>query len=171
MNPTLVAALLGAITGAGTTGLFAILNARLQARQQFAIGHSKDVWAARFASFKELWTLTSALPRYWVKIPPRSMTDATCNALHEWFFRGGGLLLTNEARRRYFDVQNALREVSSADISPDAPLSGKEVERLFRLGEALRVQLCYDLVSRNAVQITRCAGRQMLLSGHGTIGT
>jgi hypothetical protein len=30
---------------------------------------------------------------------------------------------------------------------------------------------CRRLVSRNAVRITRCAGRQMLLSGHGTIGT
>ena len=41
---------------------------------------------------------------------------------------------------------------------------------LFEAG-AIAKKFGTSLVSRNAVQITRCAGRQMLLSGHGTIGT
>jgi hypothetical protein len=145
MNATLLAGLLGAVAGALITGLLALLNARMQARQQFAFGHSKDLWAARFASFKELWTITSALPRYWIESPPRSLARTTSDSLHEWFFRGGGLLLTNEARRRYFAVQNALREIAATRESSSMQLSDGEIASLFEVGEALRVQLCIDL--------------------------
>lgn len=145
MNATLIAGLLGTITGAMTTGLLALFTARGQARQQFALGHSKDLWAARFSSFKELWAITAALPRYWPEVPPRSVVRTTSDSLHEWFFRGGGLLLTNEARDRYFDVQNALHQIEINGETPDAPLNAADMARLFQVGEALRVQLCVDL--------------------------
>lgn len=150
VNTALIAGLVGTITGATTTGLFALFTARAQARQQHAIGHSKDLWTARFASFKELWTLTSSFPRYWLELPPKSAILATRESLHVWFFRGGGLLLTNEARERYFDVQDALYHIGK---SPKEQLGKEDVERLFRLGEALRVQLCVDLGTTQKARI------------------
>lgn len=142
MDAALAAGLLGAITGATTTGLFALLVARAQARQQFIMAHSKDLWTARFASFKELWALTSSFPRYWVDIPPKSVVLATRESLHRWYLQGGGLLLTNKARKRYFDVQDALHELEKL---PTEHLEKEDVGSLFQLGEALRVQLCVDL--------------------------
>jgi hypothetical protein len=150
MNTALIAGLIGTITGATTTGLFALFTARAQARQQLAIGHSKDLWTARFASFKELWALTSSFPRYWIEIPPKSVILATRESLHVWYFQGGGLLLTNNARERYFDVQDALRKIGR---SPKEQLDNEDVARLFRLGEALRVQLCVDLGAAQKARI------------------
>lgn len=45
-----------------------------------------------------------------------------------------------------------------------------ERDNLYKLWNRMS-EFSTGLVSRNAVRITRCAGRQMLLSGHGTIGT
>jgi hypothetical protein len=89
----------------------------------------------------------------------------------------------------------AVREQRSRPPGSDgdrAAASGDGEDRIGLLAPSLRVlgtQVCHSLarlddaaltdaeavvsslVSRNAVRITRCAGRQMLLSGHGTIGT
>ena len=65
----------------------------------------------------------------------------------------------------------ALRELVGEGLDPAGVVLWLDDLERFLGPDGLTIGLLTRLVSRNAVQITRCAGRQMLLSGHGTIGT
>jgi hypothetical protein len=103
------AALLAAAVGALITGTLAWIRGRSEARLGYQLGHFKDLWNARRVEFTRLWTLTEIMPRYRPQgNPQRGQMSETVEALHGWYFAGGGLLLTNAGRDRFFAVQNEL---------------------------------------------------------------
>lgn len=152
-EPAVWAGLVGAVIGASTTGLFALWAGRVQARREYLLTHNAQLWRARFDHYKGLWLLTSDLPRYWPRDnPTREDLAKTIEAMHRWFFSGGGLLLTNSGRDKYFRAQDRLFEVSRRG-RPSTRISDEEVDTLFQVGEGLRVQLSKDLGTAHQTDI------------------
>jgi hypothetical protein len=145
VEPAVWTAIAGALVGASTTGAFALWAGRVQARREYVLTHNAELWHARFDHYKGLWLLTSDLPRYWPdENPTRRDLAKTIERMHQWFFAGGGLLLSNSSRDKYLQVQDRLFEISRSGRS-GTRIGDEEVNALFQVGEDLRVQLSKDL--------------------------
>jgi hypothetical protein len=104
-----------------------------------------DLRNKREAPYLQLWRLTRILPRWpraegvtYARLVERS------TELQGWFFDGGGLYLSTEARAAYGKVQDALnrRTEESGVISDD------EYDEIVDLFSSLRRELTQDLLSR-----------------------
>jgi hypothetical protein len=111
--------------------------------------------AKRETSYLELWKLTSLLPEW-----PRA-DDVTyaklgelSRAMRDWYFNGGGLYLSRQARTAYGKVQDGLEPLLGKP--GDAPIATAEYDRLQKLCSRLRTELTSDLLSRerNALSFT-----------------
>ena len=153
----------------------------LEVRQQLASQYDADLRARRFKAYASLWRPLEPLALY---TPPSDVTyqdlDDLASHLRRWYFARGGLLLSEEARECYFDLQDALtRALRAADEAQlprtqvirrrDLLLTRSELDGLEAPGaeapngapapaflhvrratSALRSALCVDLGSRAA---------------------
>lgn len=191
----LLAALLTAMFGLATAVVTHFLTRRAEreksaaalsakereVRQQLASHYDADLRARRFKAYAALWRPLEPLALY---SPTRDVTyqdlDDLASHLRRWYFARGGLLLSEEARDRYFDLQDALtRALRAADEAQlpraqvirrrDLRLTRAELDALEalrteapngapapdflharRATSALRSALCVDLGSRAA---------------------
>jgi short subunit dehydrogenase-like uncharacterized protein len=104
-----------------------------------------DLRNKREAPYRELWRLTGVLPRWprakdvtYAKLVKRSAE------LQDWFFSGGGLYLSTEARSAYGKVQDALNRRPAEDTV----ISDGEYNDIVDLFSSLRRELTQDLLSR-----------------------
>lgn len=102
----------------------------------------------RDKDYKVLWKLTGILPKW----PKAQVTYAELGerteALRDWYFGGGGLYLSSEARAAYGQAQKALCTAVEGAAEPDRALEGAEYDRLQEALSALRTELTRDLLSR-----------------------
>ncbi|HLU68820.1 MAG TPA: hypothetical protein VKZ63_21210 [Kofleriaceae bacterium] len=120
-----------------------------------------DLRARRAAAYQELWRRTGALPRR-----PREGEgegeregerdrELTCDDvrrllddLSAWYFEGGGMWLSSEARRAY----DALQEAIAAALERAGPgrVASGDHEAIRSASSRLRAELSRDLLSRRA---------------------
>lgn len=105
----------------------------------------QDLRNKREAPYRELWRLTGVLPRWpraegitYAKLVKRSAE------LQEWFFNGGGLYLSTEARKSYGNVQDALNR----RLAEDTVITNGDYDDIVELFSLLRTELTQDLLSR-----------------------
>lgn len=115
--------------------------------------------AARLATYQRLFHLTGRLPRYWPAgtAPSRQEIDRLRREFHDVYFaedNPAGMYLTEAAKARYMNLQNALAAV--ADLHGDdrggptqSPLTTPESKALRDAARDLRHQLVADLGSAN----------------------
>ncbi len=104
---------LGVLLGAGLSGFATWQAARLSATAKF----EAEKYKQRLRSYRKLWAKTKRLKRTPDKDDAtREAMIETLESLDEWYFSTGGLLLTDNARVRYFDLIRKLQaSISSFD--------------------------------------------------------
>jgi hypothetical protein len=136
-----LAASLSAVTGA----IVSYIVAKYQTRAAFRGTVDASLIRKRERLYRQLWRMTSVLPR-WPSSHACTYTDITHldGVLKDWYFDGGGLYLSEQARSAY----GVLR--ASMDALPErlGVLSDVDYERLFQAATKLRTELTKDLFSR-----------------------
>jgi hypothetical protein len=136
-------ALLGTIAGAVSTAM----ATRLQMRRELEFAYDRQLRAERLDRYVELHRATAAFPRYWPdENPTRKRFSEVLEELNHWYFAGGGLFLTDEAREAYIELLNAIPDIRAAGHEEET-ISDKEVDTLWRRGQRLRRQLTADIGS------------------------
>lgn len=136
--------LIGAVVGFISTYLTAILKLRQDLRAEY----DKDLRARRIPAYTLLWQLTDLFPKYGHTSGPtgtevRSLTIS----LRDWYFGGGGMFLSQNARDRYFALQDTLSEVFTS--VPDAQVDDTTYERVRKSCSDLRSALVRDVGTRH----------------------
>jgi hypothetical protein len=133
--------LLGAIVGLAVAAVLALINSWLTNREKVQEG----VTDQRIRTYPSVWERTGVVSRW-----PR--TDATrehASHLHldlrTWYYSGGGLFLSEDARARYEHLQVVLEAIVAHD--PDEPLH--EYDELMDAAHWFREGLAEDLRIRH----------------------
>lgn len=119
----------------------------------------------READYLTLWKLTGILPKWPKARVTYGEIDQQTQALRDWYFSGGGLYLSTEARTTYGAAQKALCSAVETAQTPELELAPKDYDRLQESLSALRTELTRDLLSRERRVLRLFTGRP--LSGRG----
>jgi hypothetical protein len=147
--------LLGAIIGLAVAAVLAIINSMLSDREKVAEG----VRDQRIRTYPAAWERTGVVSRW----PHTDATRAHASRLHldlrRWYYSGGGLFLSEDARERYEHLQVVLEAIVAQD--PERPL--EEYDDLLEAAHWFRLGLADDLRIRhrgNAITAWRAKRRR-----------
>ena len=112
--------------------------------------------ATRQDSYKALWALTGAIPK-WPRRPELRYRElgALSEAMRDWYFAGGGMYLSRRARAAYGAAQDEIQAALGGGEA-EAALGDRHYDAVQEAGSRLRTELTSDLLSRE---------RSTLLSG------
>jgi len=139
-----VSSLVGGIVGAGSAILKNSLSARSKVDQ-----HLRD---ERLTHYRVLWKKTGLTPQ-WPKADDVTYDklDKLSKELRDWYYDGGGIYLSAEARKAYTAVQETLNKVlvpHKEDLSKCISPEDEDYDRIAGCCSALRTELTQDLLSR-----------------------
>jgi hypothetical protein len=138
--------LLGAIIGLAVAAVLAIINSMLSDREKVAEG----VRDQRIRTYPAAWERTGVVSRW----PHTDATRAHASRLHldlrRWYYSGGGLFLSEDARERYEHLQVVLEAIVAQD--PDHPLD--QYDDLIEAAHWFRLGLAEDLRIRHSSAIS-----------------
>ena len=131
------------------TALFALLTNRQKFREDLQAKYDATIHEQRTEFYLPLWKKLEVLARF---APPEAVTTRTLDelskSLREWFFNTGGLYLSDESRRAYFDLQYVITgHVRKHGIS-DKELGRTSLEQILKRASDLRDYLSRDIGSR-----------------------
>jgi hypothetical protein len=137
-----VSSLVGGVVGAGSAILKNSLSARSKVDQ-----HLRD---ERLTHYRVLWKKTGLIPK-WPKADDVTYDklDKLTKELRDWYYDGGGICLSAQAREAYTQVQKLLNKVlvpHKGDLSKR--ISPEDYDSLAECCSALRTELTQDLLSR-----------------------
>lgn len=143
MADAIWAAIIGGLIGLVSTYVVAVVKVRQDLRAKYDI----DLRERRIPEYKELWKLTDMFPKYGRGPNPTAAgTQALSVALRDWYFAGGGMLLSIYGRYTYFALQEALNDLPATD---DGQTMGDATyECLRQRGSDLRTALVRDVGTR-----------------------
>lgn len=111
----------------------------------------KELWGKRHESYKLMFKISAALPLY---PAPLELTHETLRhtseQIRDWYFEGGGLLLSANSRDAYFNVQKNIRSVLATKATM---VDAVQYEQIREALSALRTEFTNDLMSRRRVQL------------------
>jgi hypothetical protein len=162
----LLIGLLGALLGTAAGGLSVFLTSRAQMRRELEYAYDRELRARRIEAYMSLYKRTDKLPRYWRANPKRMELSDFSHAFDGWYFgEAGGLFLSDEARKAYHSMLEAMATVANEGAEEDQ-LSDEETQRLWRAGQALRRRLAADI---GAAEDPRLTGRLPAVSPPATV--
>jgi len=141
----ILTASLSAVTGA----LVSYFVAKYQMRAKFRGNVDTALIRKREQLYLSLWKLTAVIPRW-----PRAH-DCTYEdigqlglAMRDWYFQGGGLYLSEQARAAY----GVLRDRMDAFPPRIGVVNDADYDHVFDAASKLRTELTKDLFSRERAQ-------------------
>jgi hypothetical protein len=138
-------ALIGAAIGFISTYLTAVVKLRQDLRAEY----DKDLRGRRIPEYIKLWKLTDLFPKYGrTKDPTAADVREFTVSLKDWYFEGGGMLLSKSSRDTYFALQDALGGLPALTLPNGRPLDEAVYERIRKKCSALRTALVEDVGSR-----------------------
>jgi hypothetical protein len=143
-------ALIG-FAGIAVTAIVTYIGTRNRYLNDLARDYDLSLRKNRVAVYPELWALTEVFPHYGRersrKVIDVGTLDDLADALRRWYYRRGGLFLSDETRRSYFALQDKLHDVA-ATHDRGRKLEYVEWKPLREAGSTLRTSLALDLLSR-----------------------
>lgn len=118
-----------------------------RASLQFASALDLDLRSARKTAYADLWSRTKVVPK-WPRDPSLGYEDLRklSEGMRDWYFAGGGMLLSRTAREVYGDAQAAIHACLGADRP--GRVSDADYDRVRDALSALRTELTDDLLTR-----------------------
>jgi hypothetical protein len=114
---------------------------RLKTIQSLQIEYDQDLRKRRIDSYIKLWASTMPLARYPEPGPlPYNCVGPLATSLRDWYFKGGGLFMSEPTRDVYFNLQDALRILAQKREGrwPLGTIDGESPEDAARLKHHLR---------------------------------
>jgi len=103
MNDPILNAVITGFIGLASGAALAYLGAILKFRKDLEAEYDKDLRRHRIDAYVELWKPLELLARYDRPKPLNRKTLKELSvAMREWYFRVGGLFLSEDARKAYF---------------------------------------------------------------------
>lgn len=137
----IVSALIGAVTG--------ILTTSWKTRKDLESAYDIEVRKQRIEAYRALWELLQPLAYY---SPPGPLTyegvEDLSKKLRGWYFKTGGLFLSERTREPYFDLQRALTGLFVRATNGEASLEDQIVEIVKALASRLRTSSTQDIATR-----------------------
>lgn len=134
-------ALIGALTGV----IAAYATSYLKFRQEISSGTLER----RFEAYLKIWKQTGLLPE-WPRSEEVTYQDLKqlSEGFRDWYFEGGGMLLSHNSRKKYGDLQKiATKAYQNAENEKDH-LRDADYEQVRASCSTLRSALTEDLLSR-----------------------
>jgi hypothetical protein len=147
----IITALIGLVSGA----ILAYLGAVLKFRKDLEADYDKDLRNKRIEAYKDLWSHLQLLARYDRPKPLNRQTleDLTI-AMREWYFEVGGLYLSEEARKSYFDLKQTIKDFLDSDkYRGKKALDIADEELILEKASLLRARLTKDVGTRKSSPI------------------
>ena len=140
-------ALVASIITAVVTAILAAVGTYVTTRRNLQIQFDASLREMRIAVYKPLWARLAGLAKY-ARPEPLSRHEAQelAETLRDWYFETGGLFLSQETRRDYFALHDAL-EVVPRRASGET-LSVEDDELLRVLSSRLRTGMTRDVGTR-----------------------
>ena len=141
-----------AITVAAVTGVVGLVagiaGTAYKSRKALEAEYDIDLRKARVDVYMKLWSELQVLAKYSPTAFNRATVEQLSVALRRWYFEQGGLFLSERARDKYFDLQEALVQTLGGRDDP-TPLR----ELLRTRGSNLRTALAEDVATRVAPRL------------------
>jgi hypothetical protein len=155
MDSSIAIAIITGLFGVVSGALVAYLGAILKFRKELEAEYDKDLRNKRIESYKELWKNLELLARYDRPGPltPETLKDLSV-AMREWYFEVGGLFLSEEARKTYFDLKQSLKNlIDDPTYHGHEPLGEDGSKVILREASLLRARLTQDVGTRRSSAI------------------
>jgi hypothetical protein len=138
----LLSAAVGAVAG--------IVSTAWKTRKDLESQYDIDLRMRRIDAYEALWKALEPLADYAAPAPMTHSAVVRLSAdLRRWYFHTGGLFLSKKTRAPYFNLQNALRDLTdSPPEDPSLELDEDEREILKALASRLRTSSTDDVATR-----------------------
>ena len=154
-----------AIWGALIAGVVALLSLvvgfantrnldRFKQERAAVLEGDRELRNRRIETYQRLWCLFDGFPLDRDPRPNRDEIDRLSLELRRWYYRTGGLLMTDASREAFFRLQAHLRALRK-EMKADRVLKRKHYLALFDMASALRTNLTADVFSRDEALITQ----------------
>lgn len=159
MKEPVLALLAGLISGL-ISAVVTFFVTRAKVRLDLTAEYDKKLRSERLDAYKALFKSLKPLARYTPEVPlTYKIVKDTSERLRDWYFDIGGIYLSSESRRPYFDLKNSMQKIiDNVDLQKDenAPLPTKElaedvankVLEILARGKLLRDCLTNDIGTR-----------------------
>ena len=149
MGATLFQNFLIGAAGGLVSAIVTYFSTRAKIRLDLAAEYDKRPQESRLEVYKELWAMLEPLARYGREQPVtyaiiRSISDQT----RTWYFRKGGIYLTERSRKSYFDWKKTMQPVLDASESvthQDVEIDSHQLDLILTAGSTLRTALSDDI--------------------------
>jgi hypothetical protein len=113
----------------------------------FASAIDTDLRTRRIPLYAELWEKTGLLPMWpWNTEVEYQDLDQLTRDFRDWYFKRGGIYLSESARDAYFEVQKCVNAILEG--RPSGQISHEDYQAIRAKCSALRTELTEDLLSR-----------------------
>lgn len=143
-----ITAVLGLVSGAVLAYVTAVVKFRKDLEAEF----DKDLRERRLGAYEKLWATLESLARYDLPEPltPYVLSKVT-EAMRQWYFQSGGLYLSDDTRKVYFTLKDAIqRVVNNSALERDAEIPGWAQKPVIDAASLLRACLARDVRTRRA---------------------
>jgi len=147
----IITGLFGIISGA----LVAYLSAVLKFRKDLEAEYDKDLRNQRLKVYEQLWKCLQLVARY---DRPKPLNASTLQELtvsmRQWYFEIGGLYLSEESRKTYFNLKDTIQEIlQSTKYQAGELLDAEDSKKLIKQASLLRASLTKDVGTRKSSPI------------------
>ena len=111
MNDVALTLLAGSVS-AVISAVVTYIVTRLKVRLDLMVEYDKKLRAERLDAYKELWKLLKPLARFSPAMPlTYQIIQSTSESMRDWYFDVGGIYLSRESRKPYFDLKESLQDI------------------------------------------------------------
>ena len=150
MNDVALSLLAGTVS-AVISAVVTYFVTRLKVRLDLMVEYDKKLRGERLDAYKELWKLLKPLARFSPATPlTYQIIQSTSESMRDWYFDVGGIYLSSESRKPYFDLKASLQGIiDNKDLQKDkdARLT-VELNHVLEQGRKLRNSLSDDIGTR-----------------------
>ena len=154
MEKEVVAALLGALGGlaSGAVAAWATMKAKridqvVEDLKLWVSAYETKLLEQRLQDYRKLWKLTETTSRRRIGMLTAQSAYALAEQLTDWYYREGGIVLSEDARDKFFAARNSLEASKQEREAKD--WHAKVVDAF----SALRTALCEDMNSRRGPRL------------------
>lgn len=151
---------------AWTTGGLALIAAIVSLTQGFRNDRRLSILSERFSTdrdlrnlrlrqYQKLWSCFEVIPKKPDPYPDRTQLDELRRGLVTWYYKEGGLLVTDATRDAIFALRDRLAVLTSPEEGSRSSRERIESEYgdIFALASSLRTQMTKDVFSRTEAEL------------------
>lgn len=156
MSDTLTSVAIGGVAGL-VSAVITHWSTRAKIRLDLAAAYDKELQEKRRDVYEKLWALLAPLAKYGREKPVTyAVIDSISSQSRDWYFKVGGIYLTESSRPPYFHWKEQLQHVLDTpgrEALANSPIPPAQLEALVQAGSALRTSLSDDIGTKRLSRV------------------